>query len=79
MNKSKLICIFSQSLMLGGSEKQSVLLAKELNKFFRINFIIFYPEKIKNSLLDQLIDSNIELLLENKLSQSEKKVLRHKN
>ena len=63
MNKSKLICIFSQSLMLGGSEKQSVLLAIELNKFFRINFIIFYPEKIKNSLLDQLIDSNIEILL----------------
>jgi len=59
------IGIFTQSLLKGGAEKQSVLLAQGLNNKYKVMFIVFYGEKINSELLGQLKCDNIKVILLN--------------
>ena len=48
------IGIITQSLLKGGAEKQSVLLAQGLGKNYKVHFIVFYGEKTNTELLEHL-------------------------
>ena len=56
------ICIFVNTLLKGGSEKQAVLLAKLLKSDYKISFVIYYSEKIESELLEQLLKDKIEII-----------------
>jgi len=60
--KDKSICIFSQTLLKAGAEKQAVLLALSLRSKFEVTFIVYYRDKIDSSLMNQLVESGINVL-----------------
>ena len=52
------IAIFVKNLTSGGAEKQSVLLAKELSKFYNVHYLIFNREKIHEKYINSLKETN---------------------
>lgn len=67
MNRERLvkICIFSQSIEAGGAEKQSILLAIELNKNYDVTYLFFYNDKYKKENLELLNKNNIKYFTPN--------------
>lgn len=48
----KNICIFTNTLLKGGAEKQALLLSKALTKYFNVWLVVFYGEQKHKSYLD---------------------------
>ncbi len=53
------IFILSNTLLKGGAEKQSVLLANVLNRFYNVTFIVYYGRSTDNELITFLKHNNI--------------------
>lgn len=60
MNK---IVIVNNWLISGGAEKQGLILAKTLNKHFKVYFCIYYSHKIEEKFINEIKANNIELIL----------------
>lgn len=57
------IVIINNWLISGGAEKQGLILAKTLNKHFKIYFCIYYTHKIEDKFMREIEENNIELIL----------------
>ena len=53
--------VFTNTLLLGGAEKQSVLLANGLSESYRVILLVYYGEKVDNRLLNA-VSSNVEII-----------------
>lgn len=60
---AKRICIFTQSLIAAGAEKQAVMLAKALNEKFYIHVLVYRGNDCSSFNLNQLKESNINFTL----------------
>jgi len=58
-NEKSNICIFIRSLLRGGAEKQSILLADYLSKFFEVHLVVLYPS---SELLDFARDRSVDVI-----------------
>ena len=55
------VCIFTNSILIGGAEKQAILLAKALNKKYKVWLIVYYGEKVEQKYLDIVKSNNINI------------------
>lgn len=53
----KNICIFTNTLLNGGAEKQAMLLTKALNTKYKVWLIVYYGEKVEQK-FNKIIDDN---------------------
>lgn len=58
----KNICIFTQSLNNGGSEKQAVQLANSLVEKYNVTILVYYGDQVVGSLLCKINDNRIRLI-----------------
>ena len=56
------ICIFTNTLLSGGAEKQAVLLAKVLNEKYNIFLVIYYGEKVEHKYLEIVKNNHIKTI-----------------
>lgn len=56
------ICIFTNTLLSGGSEKQAVLLAKALNSKYNVWLVVYYGENVDQKLLDLVKENEIKII-----------------
>lgn len=61
----KNICIFTNTLLSGGAEKQAVLLTKVLNKKYNVWLAVYYADEIEQKFLDILKENNLKTIFLN--------------
>jgi len=59
---NKKIYILTNTLLQGGAEKQSVLLAKNLKVFYDVTMIIYYGKRVDTRLLNVVNENNINII-----------------
>lgn len=59
MNK---ICIFTNTLLNGGAEKQAVFLTKALNKKYNVWLVVYYGDKTEQKFLDIIEENNLKTI-----------------
>lgn len=57
------ICIFSQSLGIGGAEKQAIMLAKALKTHANVYILVYYDNIINTNFLRIVKDSNLNTII----------------
>jgi len=58
----KKICIFTNTLLSGGAEKQAVLLAKTLSEKYKVWVVVYYGDKIEQKYADVLAKTNATMV-----------------
>ena len=61
----KSICIFTNTLLSGGAEKQAVLLTKALNKKYNVWLVVYYGDETDQKYLDIINQNNLKTLFLN--------------
>ena len=56
------VCVFTNTLLNGGAEKQAILLAKALNKKYKVVMVVYYGSKVEKVKLQTLIENNIKVV-----------------
>ena len=63
--RKKNICIFSNTLLSGGAEKQAVLLTKALNEKYNVWLAVYYGDETEQKFLDILKENNLKTIFLN--------------
>lgn len=62
MSYMKKICVFTNTLISGGTEKQAVLLSKVLNTKYNIWLVVYYGELVEEKFVNIISEEKIKLL-----------------
>lgn len=58
----KSICIFTNTLLNGGAEKQAVLLTKALNEKYNVWLVVYYGDKTEQKFLDIIKENKLKAI-----------------
>ncbi|MDL1979637.1 MAG: glycosyltransferase [Deltaproteobacteria bacterium] len=58
----KSICIFTNTLLNGGAEKQAVFLAKALTKEYNVWLVVYYGHKTEQKFIDIIKENNLKAI-----------------
>ena len=56
------ICIFTNTLLIGGAEKQAVFLTKALNKKYNVWLVVYYGDETEQKFLDIIEENNLKTI-----------------